>query len=348
MAQPTDFSNAPSVNSIAQQRKLAQALAGQAMDTSPVGHWTQALARAVQGGVSGLQTSQAETGEKTRQNAILEALKGSGTMGGLGAADQSLLANNPEMLQSVATKAIGNKMDPMAGLNRQLAEAKLKNLQSGGEQPSNIREWNVFNRMSPDDQQRYLTMKRAEKYLDTQTGFVRPNPLNPSAPPTPVVQKDIIGRERQEKIGQAQGAAATDFPRIVDNAVNALKTIEQIERHPGTPYALGVGSLATVPGTTQADAVALIEQVQGKAFLEAFNSLKGGGQITEAEGKKATDAIARLSRRQSREGFSEALRDLKGVILTGVERARRNAASGGSAPAPARFKIPDGWKIEVE
>jgi hypothetical protein len=45
------------------KRSVAQALLGEGMDTSPVGHWTQALARVVQGGVGGYQQGAADRGE---------------------------------------------------------------------------------------------------------------------------------------------------------------------------------------------------------------------------------------------------------------------------------------------
>jgi hypothetical protein len=45
------------------KRSVSQALLGEGMDTSPVGHWTQALARVVQGGIGGYQQGAADRGE---------------------------------------------------------------------------------------------------------------------------------------------------------------------------------------------------------------------------------------------------------------------------------------------
>ncbi len=120
----------------------------------------------------------------------------------------------------------------------------------------------------------------------------------------------------------------------MDNADQALKVIGQIRSHPGKAYGLGAvgGMMPAVPGTTQAGFVDLVNQARGKAFLEAFNSLRGGGQITEAEGAKATDAIARLNRARRQEDFDAALSDFEEVIRLGVDRARRAA---GPAPSPA-------------
>ena len=96
-----------------------------------------------------------------------------------------------------------------------------------------------------------------------------------------------------------------------------------------------------LPPLTQAgtDLNAKVAQLQGQAFLAAFESLKGGGAITEIEGQKATDAIARLSRTQSPEAFVASLEELRGMLEVGVTRARDAARRGapavrGMAPPP--------------
>jgi hypothetical protein len=105
--------------------------------------------------------------------------------------------------------------------------------------------------------------------------------------------------------------------------------------------AVGVlGGLPTIPGTQGRDFAALVDQVKGKAFLEAYQSLKGGGAISEPEGRKATEAIARLDRSQTQEGFDRALNDLESVIKTGVARAQHQAgAQSRPAAAPDRSAI---------
>ena len=64
----------------------------------------------------------------------------------------------------------------------------------------------------------------------------------------------------------------------------------------------------------------VLDQLGGAAFLQAFESLKGGGQITEVEGKKATDAMARLNRAQSDGEFELALRELREIMTAGYKR----------------------------
>ncbi len=75
--------------------------------------------------------------------------------------------------------------------------------------------------------------------------------------------------------------------------------------------------------------------------MQAFQSLKGGGQITEIEGKKATQAITRMETAQSEAEFMRAAREFQDVIRDGVDKARAQAGGrnpmapgGGSVMAP--------------
>lgn len=136
--------------------------------------------------------------------------------------------------------------------------------------------------------------------------------------------------------GEATAQAQIDLPRMQDNARQALKTLGDFEKHPGFKYVFGAPSIApTVPGTSQAGALAYYDQIKGKTFLEAFNSLKGAGQITEIEGQKATDAIARLKRSQRPEDAKVALSDLRDVIQAGLSRAEKKAGIQPVKEAPA-------------
>ena len=78
-----------------------------------------------------------------------------------------------------------------------------------------------------------------------------------------------------------------------------------------------------------------IEQLQGQAFLEAFESLKGGGSITEREGLAAQNAMARLQRAQSTEAYVESLNELKGILELGRSRAQSGERVGETPTAPA-------------
>lgn len=129
--------------------------------------------------------------------------------------------------------------------------------------------------------------------------------------------------------GKSQFEANRDLPAAIDQAANALDLIKRLKEHPGKAGFVGMpnvsGLLGGVRGTKEADFKSRLEQIKGQTFLQAFNSLKGAGQITEVEGQKATQAIARLDASQSEKEFDAALDDLSNIIDQGVVRAKTKA-----------------------
>lgn len=117
------------------------------------------------------------------------------------------------------------------------------------------------------------------------------------------------------------------LPGFLTGAQQGLDVLDSLIDNPNLKYAVGPASIApTIPGTPQADIIAKLDQIKGQQFLSAYNSLRGGGSITEVEGDKATDAMARIQRSQSVQEFNSALRDLRGIVSIGIERAKAQAA----------------------
>ena len=249
---------------------------------------------------------------------------------------------DPSMLSKVLmpSEQRAAEMHPVEmDLARAKAEKFRREAANGGEMPSNVREYKFFNGLSPEDQQKYLTMKRAEKYLDTGTGFVRPNPVAPGGPPVATIQKDIAGKAAQQAQGTEQGKALVDLPKVRQNATTTLKYIDDVLRDPNLGNVTGAqGWLPTVRSTSR-DTEARIAQLGGRAFLSAFESLKGGGQITEIEGKKATEALARLTDlKQSDAGYKKALEDFRNEVITLVQIAEQRAQGAGPyVPPPGQY-----------
>lgn len=131
----------------------------------------------------------------------------------------------------------------------------------------------------------------------------------------------------QTKLGGEDAERAAGFAQAENKATTMLATLNQLEAHPGMSGAVGwQGALpdwmAMPSGTDEAGFGSVLNQVQGQAFLQAFESLKGGGQITEIEGRKATQAISRLNRSLSETEFKAAVEELRKVLTTAQDRAR--------------------------
>jgi len=159
------------------------------------------------------------------------------------------------------------------------------------------------------------------------------------------IPKDVSGAAKQHQIGEAEGQATVNLPTAIATAENTLKTIKQLEDHPGKKNwgAFGWGAMIPdAPGSDTRGFGALVEQVKGQNFMTAFQSLKGAGAITETEGAKAEKAQARLDRAQSEKDFDLALKDLKEVVIAGMERARQKAGIKNNQAAPtASTPAPD-------
>lgn len=158
---------------------------------------------------------------------------------------------------------------------------------------------------------------------------------NPESPMEGVVA--IPGSEAEQK----QLERSMDISEALQTAQSGVGLINEMLKHPGLEYAVGGSSvLPIVPGTPAADFDAKARQLEGKAFLQAFETLKGGGQITQIEGEKATAAIARLQRSQSEPEYKASLREIRNIYQRAVSRGRRKQTRGGPSQA-------GGWSVEV-
>jgi hypothetical protein len=137
--------------------------------------------------------------------------------------------------------------------------------------------------------------------------------------------------------GKARGEAAANLPTDLATAEQALKELDDLIKHPGINAIAGPFNQYRPSWTMSAegrDALARFNQAKGRAFLQAFGMLKGGGQITEIEGLKAEQAMARMDRAQSEADFKTALQDFRDAVATGMEKIRQRAGLGTTIQAP--------------
>jgi hypothetical protein len=155
-------------------------------------------------------------------------------------------------------------------------------------------------------------------------------PLPPAADPE--VQKRVAAAKAAgEAEGEATAKAQADLPRATAQSQELLQLTDDLLKHPGLEQAVGASSVLGVqriPGTDARDFMVRLDQVRGKQFLEAFSALKGSGAITEQEGKRATEAIARMDTSSSEKEFRQAVRDFQKVVRDGMERTRARAGAG--------------------
>lgn len=178
---------------------------------------------------------------------------------------------------------------------------------------------------------------KVEKFADGT--MVAVNNMDPSknftisSPERTTALANFKGAEKKaETIGEISGKAEGNLPGTLEKAKFALDTLDKLEVHPGLSAGTGLTGIARrkVPGTEPYDFGVLLDQTKGQAFLDAYESLRGAGAITENEGKAATQAKARMDAAQSEGAFREGLRDYRKVLQSGIERARLMSGKTGA------------------
>jgi hypothetical protein len=174
----------------------------------------------------------------------------------------------------------------------------------------------------------------------------------PVAPPVAVSPNQALAAALSPKAQQelqvtqlkAQQEAAQALPQVLQQGKTLIGAIDQmigakdasgkvvIPEHKGLKDVVGT----TIPfeykpfqgGTPGADFKALYDQVQGGAFLESVQRMRGTGAITEIEGTKATAALLRASKAQTPDAFRSAMSEFRDIIQTGMDNSSAKAGKG--------------------
>lgn len=125
-----------------------------------------------------------------------------------------------------------------------------------------------------------------------------------------------------KKRAEAQIEAQINLPEAKLIAEEAKKQVAGLINHPGFKGSVGFRSLpgwlsqqegaflsGLAGGSNEAGFKSRLEQLKGGVFLQAFQGLKGGGQITEIEGTKGTAARNRMNTATSEHEFKQAADD---------------------------------------
>jgi hypothetical protein len=152
-------------------------------------------------------------------------------------------------------------------------------------------------------------------------------------------------KKRAEAEGRGEGTQIVDQRAAIQGVANMFNSskelIAKLYNHPGMASATGTVNGARGLGTFGANNAAkefitLHNQLAGKIFLAAFAGLKGGGQITEIEGQKATEALSNVNRQLDPPAYRNALEqyllDLQSQVLR-LEEELQLMISRGDRPA---------------
>lgn len=158
--------------------------------------------------------------------------------------------------------------------------------------------------------------------------------------------------------GKVAGTTAANLPTFEAVLAHARERINEVRSDPaldaifGSPTLKkmltngGFGAFGAIPGTPAADAAANVKALVSQLRSQAYETLKGGGAITENESKFASEALANLERAQSKQSFMRELDNLNSVLDRAEkaikERARKPAGAAPPGGAPEQPQERDG------
>jgi hypothetical protein len=132
-----------------------------------------------------------------------------------------------------------------------------------------------------------------------------------------------------EKWQELQGPLASQKVKAVQKGTPqfeaSIKAIQLARTHPGRENGLGAAGIITrqIPGTDAYAFGKVNDQMAGNTFLTAYNTLKGGGAISNVEGDKATIAQARIDPKQKPADYDAGLNDLELQLRRDQELVQR-------------------------
>lgn len=172
-----------------------------------------------------------------------------------------------------------------------------------------------------------------------------------------IIPKNLSKAEEDKAVGKGQGEATitarTALPAAQQAATDVAAQVNRLKNDPDLPSVLGpIDSITPNLSAGSNRVQSYINQLGGGAFLQARTLLKGGGQITDFEGKKAEQAYIRLNQAQSPEDFKAALDDFNDAVQSGLAKlaAQANHApdqpQGQASPGTVRRYNPATGRIE--
>ncbi|EEN0276044.1 acyltransferase [Salmonella enterica subsp. enterica serovar Corvallis] len=134
-------------------------------------------------------------------------------------------------------------------------------------------------------------------------------------------QKQADVRHKAE-IAKADRQAAAQG--AVDTFSTALDSLNEIEQSPGLSKAVGIRSaFPTVPGSDAANFEARLDTFKAQTFLPMVQSLKGMGALSDAEGKKLSDAVGALSPKMSEKAFRDSIGKIRNQLESKLSTVKK-------------------------
>lgn len=246
------------------------------------------------------------------------------------AVDLSVFERQKSVLDQQALQEAFNlkKAQVIADLrNNEIAnQINAAKLQSGGELPSNVREYQFFNSLPQPEQEKYLTVKRATQSLDLGGGFGRVNPITNEVSPFGGGAKGMTPQQQQEQALKERDA--TDmFNRGVEVKTKALESVDRLLNNPSGVRANrgGISTIFRNVSNEAVDAEADLTNVTNLLTTENLGLLKGVLSDTDM---KVLASIGSGELQGSDKKTMGALRRMKTALSGKVDAAKEVQLKG--------------------
>jgi hypothetical protein len=117
-----------------------------------------------------------------------------------------------------------------------------------------------------------------------------------------------------------------------------LTTLNDIENHPGKADVVGTltgGARKLIPGTDAAGFASKIDTFKAQVFLPMVQQLKGMGALSDAEGKKLSDAVGTLNTNMKLDEFNASVTRIKAELNAAREKAQQRLNGGLVSTTPS-------------
>lgn len=142
-------------------------------------------------------------------------------------------------------------------------------------------------------------------------------------------------------LGKEVGGAVFSVPQAELTVQQTLRAIDDVraeqsgmEEQFGNFLGIPQQMTPAIPGSEKAKFQVAVDRATNRAFLEARQMLKGGGQITDFESRKAEAAITNIQmamEKGDRAQFEKALADFEQAVQDGLAKLKQQASIGGGA-----------------
>lgn len=178
------------------------------------------------------------------------------------------------------------------GMDQAWAEALKRSRPNGGvDAPSNVQEWEYYNKLTPEQQSQYLTMKRSNTPLNIGTGFVTQDMANPGttigAPIAIDNQTPAFDKATGTGLGTANAANIVSYEsvnskmpglrKVVGDLTNLADTatytqsgqaMDAVKRELGLPVGQGAIDRTAYISIVDNQVLPLLRDTFGAAFTE--------------------------------------------------------------------------------